>query len=162
MYSPKIVLWTDLFLSASASITLLPTIDQALIGPVYLPPANVSFQAFSEASSNLRESINKAIQTGNSSFGPVDTQTTSFSASIFSAASNETLFDFHFEAPQLKGSYTKGRLTDATVYRTGSLGKLLTIYAFLVDIGDRVYLDPITKYVVSLKNLTIVQENSDS
>jgi hypothetical protein len=27
----------------------------------------------------------------------------------------------------------------------------MTVYAFLVEIGDRVFLDPITKYIVSLK-----------
>jgi Beta-lactamase len=145
----QVFLCASLSLPASAIITLPPKTDQALIGSVYLPPANGLFTAFSDASRQANDSITQSIRTRQSEYGPVDNQETSFSISVFSAASNETLFDFHFEAPKLNGSYTKGSLTGDTIYRTGSLGKLLTIYALLVDVGDHVYLDPITKYVVS-------------
>lgn len=97
-----------------------------------------------------RIALLQVIQTGNNTYGAFDNQGTSFSASVFSLVSDEPLFEFHFEAPTLEGSYTKGKLTEDTIYRTGSLGKLLTIYTWLVDIGDSIYMDPITKYVVSI------------
>lgn len=130
-------------------------IDLAALGPVYQPAANHSYQAFATAKQQATDAINQLIATGNNTYGAFDNQGTSFSASVFDLTSNEYLFEFHFEAPGLNGSYTKGKLSENTIYRTGSLGKLLTIYNWLVDIGDEVYLDPITKYVVSRVSLLV-------
>lgn len=143
----KAVLWGYLATSALA-IPLDPKVDLALLGPIYQPAANNSLQPWTDAKRQATDTLNQIIATGNSTYGPLDNQGTSFSASVFSLTSDEPLFEFHFEAPALNGSYTKGKLTENTIYRTGSLGKLLTIYTWLVDIGDSVYTDPITKYVV--------------
>ncbi|KIW11614.1 hypothetical protein PV08_10916 [Exophiala spinifera] len=126
-------------------------IDLAALGPIYQPAANHSYQAFATARRQATDAINELIATGNNTYGVFDNQGTSFSASVFDLTSDEYLFEFHFEAPGLNGSYTKGKLSENTIYRTGSLGKLLTIYNWLVDIGDGVYLDPITKYVPELE-----------
>jgi hypothetical protein len=141
------LLWAGFVLSAFAQQD--PKIDLAVLGPVYLPAANNSFEAFTDAKTQATNAINQIIAAGNSTYGALDNQATSFSASVFSLTSDEPLFEFHFEAPQLNGSCTKGKLSENTIYRTGSLGKLLTIYTWLVDIGDQTYLDPIIKYVVS-------------
>lgn len=127
----------------------LAKIDLAMLGPDYQPAASHAFQAFDDAKSQATDALNQIIATGNSTYGPFDTQGTSFSASIFDLTSNEPLFEFHFEAPTLEGSYTKGKLTENTIYRTGSLGKLFTMYAWYVDIGDAIFTEPITKYIVS-------------
>jgi len=120
-----------------------------LLGPVYQATTNSSWPQYANAASQAHDALSKAIATGMSAYGAIDNQSTSFSISVFSATDNSTIFYFHFEAPGLNGSYTRGKLTDDTIYRTGSIGKLLTIYTWLVDIGDSVFLDPITKYVVS-------------
>jgi len=120
-----------------------------LLGPVYQATTNSTWPQYANAVSQAHDALSQAITTGASAYGAIDNQTTSFSIAVFSATDNSTIFDFHFEAPQLNGSYTAGKLTDNTIYRTGSIGKLLTIYAWLVDIGDSVFLDPITRYVVS-------------
>ncbi|KAI1609311.1 putative penicillin-binding protein [Exophiala viscosa] len=127
-----------------------PKIDLAVLGPVYQPASNSSYQAFIDASAQAAAALEEAIATGNTTYGAFDNRATSFSASVFSLTSDVPLFEFHFEAPQLNGSYTQGQLSANTIYRTGSLGKLLTIYTWLVDIGDSIYLDPITKYVPEL------------
>lgn len=145
----KIAIWTS-FAASTFAIPLDPKIDLALLGPIYAPATNNSLQPWIEAAKQATDAINDIIATGNSTYGPLDNQGTSFSASVFSLTSDEPLFEFHFEAPTLNGSYTKGKLSENTIYRTGSLGKLLTVYTWLVDIGDSVYLDPITKYVVSV------------
>lgn len=147
MRSAVVALWAIMALTASAGSC--PKIDLSVLGPVYLPAANNSYAAFVNASTQATAALQQAIATGNTTYGPFDNQATSFSASVFSLTSEEPLFEFHFEAPQLNGSYTAGKLSENTIYRTGSLGKLLTIYTWLVDIGDSIYLDPITKYVVS-------------
>lgn len=128
---------------------VLPKVDLATLGPSYQPAANSSFQAFEDAATKATEAIKKIIATGNSTFGPFDNETTSFSLSVFSASDAKPLYEFHFEAPGLNGSYTKGKLTEDTIYRSGSLGKLLVVYTFLVDIGDDIFTDPVTNYIVS-------------
>ncbi|KAK5451815.1 hypothetical protein LTS15_007538 [Exophiala xenobiotica] len=142
------LLWAGFVFSAFAQQD--PKIDLAVLGPVYQPAANNSFEAFTDAKTQATNAINQIIAAGNSTYGALDNQATSFSAGVFSLTSDEPLFEFHFEAPQLNGSYTKGKLSENTIFRTGSLGKLLTMYTWLVDIGDQTYLDPITKYVPEL------------
>lgn len=142
------LLLSTLALAAHASSPVLPVTDEPTIGPVYLSPANGSSPAFDAARTQSKAEIDEAVTTGESRYGAIDTQETSFSISVFSTNGNETLFSYHFEAPLLNGSYTRGKLTDDTIYRTGSLGKLMTVYQFLVDIGDGVFHDPITKYIV--------------
>ena len=148
MEMAKYLLWGSFALSVFAPGSLAK-IDLSVLGPVYQPATSHSFQAFDDAKAQATEALNQIIATGNSTYGPLDNQGTSFSASVFDLTSNEPLFEFHFEAPTLTGSYTKGNLTENTIYRTGSLGKLLTVYAWLVDIGDDVFTHPITKYVVN-------------
>lgn len=145
----RALLGATLIASASA-VVFDQTIDLSLLGPIYLSARDRSSQAWDNAVTQATAALNQVIQTGSNSYGPFDNQGTSFSASVFDLTSNEPLFDFHFEAPQLNGSYTRGRLTDNTIYRTGSLGKLLVMYAWMIDIGDSIFTDPITKYVVSL------------
>lgn len=149
MAKQSLLFFSTLVLSAYARSPVLPLTDQPLIGRVYLPPANGSFSAFDDARTRAKAWIDQALATGDSEYGAIDTQETSFSISVFSTDSNETLFTYHYEAPLLNGSLTRGKLTDDTIYRTGSLGKLLSVYQFLVDVGDNVFLDPITKYIVS-------------
>lgn len=149
MHVNKILIGAGFALSVAAFPGVLTNTAPTLIGPIYVPATNTSSQAFLDASSAAYDAITQAINTGLSNYGPVDNQTTSFSAQVFSAITNETLFEYHFAAPQLNGSLTKGSLTENTIYRTGSLGKLFMMYVFLVDIGDSVFLDSVVKYIVS-------------
>ena len=139
--------WGILVLSASAGRGLPPT-DLSVLGPVYMPAAHFNFPAFITAKKQVIAEIEASLSNGNSIYGPTDNQTTSFSVQVFGVQSDEPLLDYHFEAPGLVGSTTKRPLSENTVYRAGSLGKLMTIYVWMVDIGDKVFLDPITNYVV--------------
>jgi CubicO group peptidase (beta-lactamase class C family) len=139
-----------LFAAAANAAFSLPTTDLALLGPVYQAQLDPSADAFAKAATQASDAVKKAVTSGNTSYGLLDTQGTSFSASVFIVGSDKPLFEYHFEAPGLNGSYTKGKLTEDTVYRTGSLAKLFTMYVWMVDIGDSVFNDPITKYIVSL------------
>ena len=135
--------------TAAHTIENFPTENAlTLLGPVYQATTNSTWPQYADAVSQAHDALAQAIATGDSGYGAIDNESTSFSIAVFSATDNSTIFDFHFEAPQLNGSYTAGKLTDNTIYRTGSIGKLLTIYAWLVDIGDSVFLDPVTKYIV--------------
>ncbi|CRG87024.1 putative membrane protein C663,14c [Talaromyces islandicus] len=139
-----------LFAVAANAAFSLPKTDLALLGPVYEAQLDPSANAFAKAATQASEAVQEALTTANTSYGLLDTKGTSFSASVFIVGSDKPLFEYHFEAPELNGSYTKGNLTEDTVYRTGSLAKLFTMYVWMVDIGDTVFNDPITKYVPEL------------
>ncbi|GAM33678.1 penicillin-binding protein [Talaromyces pinophilus] len=145
----RVFVWASASLSVLAS-TQLPKVDLAALGPIYQSASNASYQAFADAKSQAVATLNEALANGANTYGSLDNQTTSFSVSVFELTSDEPLFDFHFEAPGLNGSLTKGSLSDETIYRTGSLGKLLTMYTWMVHIGDSVFTDPITKYIPEL------------
>ncbi|KAK6385612.1 hypothetical protein LTS17_001182 [Exophiala oligosperma] len=124
--------------------------DITLLGPVYQPSSNLSTRAWSSARQEASGGFNQMIETGLASSGVFDNMTTSFSASVFSVESDSPLFEFHFEAPGLNGSLNAGKLSENTIYRTGSLGKLLVAYTWLVNIGHLVWFEPITKYIHEL------------
>jgi hypothetical protein len=139
---------------------ILPSPDLALHGPIYLPATNGSSQAFVNAKAEAKSAIEGIIAAGNSSFGLFDNLTTSFSLSVFRLADDEPLFEYHFDAPGLNGSVTGSKLTEDTIYRTGSIGKLMTVYTFLVDVGDAIFTHPVTKYLVSPTNEQEIKEPS--
>jgi hypothetical protein len=148
MHVNTVLVATIFALSVVAFPGVLSNTAPTLIGPIYVPSSDRSSQELLLASSEALNDITKAISTEVSKYGAIDNETTSFSATVFSATTNDTLFTYHFEAAQLNGSYTKGKLGDDTIYRAGSMGKLFTMFVFLVDIGDGVFLDPVTKYIV--------------
>ena len=82
--------------------------------------------------------------------GLPDNLTTSFSINVFSGFDDESLFNFHYSAPGLNGSLPSGKLDNDTIYRIGSLSKLLTVYTFLDQAGFASLQDPITRWVPEL------------
>ncbi|ORX99283.1 beta-lactamase/transpeptidase-like protein [Clohesyomyces aquaticus] len=117
-----------------------------LLGPVFSPASSPSLsKAVQNASSNFAGVLKEAF-----SSGLLDNQTTSFSISVFSASDNSTLYTHHFSAPALNGSLPGGQLDENTIYRLGSLSKVLTVYGILAKNGDIDFSEPITKYVPEL------------
>jgi hypothetical protein len=157
----QLLSWMVLVVSITAltGTSQIPRNALTLRGPIYLPSTNSSSKHITEAKTQSLSAILDLLKTGVSDYGTIDNQTTSFSASVFSTTISETLFEFHFEGPELNGSYTKGSLSENTIYRTGSLGKLFMVYQFLVDIGDGVFLDPLTKYIVSYQSRYLIAED---
>jgi CubicO group peptidase (beta-lactamase class C family) len=117
-----------------------------LLGPVFPSAKDL---AHSEAIYAASKTF-PAVLLGALKNGLLDNQTTSFSINVFSSATNQTLFDYHYAAPGLDGSLTKGYLNSNTIYRVGSLSKLFTVYTLLVTAGFDDFDSPITKFVPSL------------
>ena len=127
------------------------TTNCPLLGPVLPAPTNpASATAVANAQSTFAAYLDGLLDTGTTDYGTLDTQTTSFSINIFSAHDETSLFSYHYEAPGLNGSLTSGQLNDDTLYRIGSLSKLLTVYTLLIQVGDAYLDDPVTKYVPEL------------
>lgn len=81
----------------------------------------------------------------------------SFALEVFSAHGGpDPLFSVLHTAPKLATLNTTGVKTvdENTVFRLGSLTKIYTIYTFLINAGDKLWNEPITKYVPELQALT--------
>ncbi|KAJ8110147.1 hypothetical protein ONZ43_g5951 [Nemania bipapillata] len=77
---------------------------------------------------------------------------TSWSLQIFSASSDEPLWEHYHTAENLLGKDGSGNITVGpdTIYRLGSLTKIFTILTFLAEAGDSYWNDPVTKFVPEL------------
>lgn len=116
-----------------------------LSGPVYLVPVGPISQttAIPKAISSFKDSLNLGLQNST-----LNASNLSFHITIFSAS--ETLFEFNHVAPALRDGLTSGTLDRNTIFRTGSIGKLLTTYSLLAATGLRYINDPVTKWVPEL------------
>jgi CubicO group peptidase (beta-lactamase class C family) len=113
-----------------------------LWGPVYPPPSKVlKTNAVPKAISRLRDSLEAALKSGT-----LGSANTSFHLSVFST--DDVLVDFSYAAPG--AGLTLGSLDRNTIFRTGSLGKVLTVYTLLAATGMRYINDPVTKWVPEL------------
>jgi hypothetical protein len=81
----------------------------------------------------------------------LDPNTTSFSIDVYSAHEKSSIFTYHYSAPALAHP-TEGvaKVDSSTIYRIGSVSKLLTVYTYLVAAGDVSFNEPVTKYIPEL------------
>lgn len=76
---------------------------------------------------------------------------TSLSIGMFSPSEAGLLYQYHHTDALLANSSQGARKVDAdSIYRIGSISKLLTMYMFLVSDGDRHFNDPIAEHVPAL------------
>ncbi|KAF4439107.1 Beta-lactamase-like protein 2 [Fusarium austroafricanum] len=81
----------------------------------------------------------------------IDFQNTSFSMDIYSVKDQKPLANFHHAAPALNHhKYGTRIVNDTSIYRIGSVSKLLTTYLYLLEVGDVSFNEPITRYVPEL------------
>ena len=121
------------------------------LGPDFLAPASPSN---SNAIKSAIQSVNSSLKTAlvdATMFGQLDPNTTSFSINVYSTNEEPSLFTYHYSAPGLAHS-AEGVATvnSNTIYRIGSLSKLLTVYTYLTAAGDISFNEPITKYIPEL------------
>lgn len=78
-------------------------------------------------------------------------QNTSFSISVFSASDPNLLYERYHTSDLVAGGTSGTSQVDGdSIYRICSISKLLTVYTFLAQDGDRHLNDPITDYVPEL------------
>jgi hypothetical protein len=120
--------------------------------PPFNPPLPISAPlagtaAISRAVQALTTSVEIVLADGT----VLDNTTTSFSSDFYSLDENRPLFNYHFSAPGLSNASEGVTEVDSeTVYRVGSVSKVFTVYAFLANVGDVSWNQPITKYVPEL------------
>lgn len=123
-----------------------------LLGPNFPKPRNLATNEFSRSAAELlSSSVEQALHVGGSAFGNDTLDATSFSTSIFSVHESTPIFEYHHTARLL--DVTAGGTTNVTadtVFRIGSVSKLLTVYALLLQGGRIRFDDRISAYIPEL------------
>jgi hypothetical protein len=118
-----------------------------IYGPVFPSPTNLdTSKSFREALSNLSSSISDALATGNSTHGPVSSNDT-YAIQVFSTSDDTPLLEYYNSGQNLVNSTVDGD----SVFRIGSVSKLYAVYLLLIEAGENVMNDPVTKYMPELE-----------
>ena len=133
-----------------------------LLGPDFPPPRNISQNpGFRKALDSLSSVIHRSLNTASGALAPFDPTNTTFSINIFSTFSGSPLYEYHHIAPHfVNGSIGTKKVDGDTVYRIGSISKLFTVFALLIEKGDVNFNDPITKYVPELMDVCLEQSGA--
>jgi CubicO group peptidase (beta-lactamase class C family) len=149
---------SSLALVAAAHGASVQLTDCSLLGPVYPMPANLTAsRAIQKAQSTFSQQLSQLMRNGSSIWGPVNSVNTSISLAVFSPQSQDLLAEFHHigTGPGVKAHLTSGVLNADTIYRTGSVGKLLSVYTFMVKLGTKYWNEPVSKYIPELADLAV-------
>ncbi|KAJ4993117.1 hypothetical protein SVAN01_01469 [Stagonosporopsis vannaccii] len=118
-----------------------------MLGPVFPVPTELpSAVAFQNSLKTLQANIDEAFTTGNTSYGPIN-PTDTYSIQIFSTRSEELLLDYHHHGSNVLGNRT---VDGDSIYRIASTSKVITVYLLLLEAGDAVFAEKVTKYLPEL------------
>jgi CubicO group peptidase (beta-lactamase class C family) len=120
------------------------------LGPVFPAPRSLSTNsAFQASLATLKTSLQNALSSGNTSYGPID-PTDTYSIQVFSTQDKNAvpLLDFHRRGANVVGNRT---INGDSIYRIASTTKIFTVYLLLLQVGDGIFADPVTKYLPELK-----------
>lgn len=136
--------------SVLAKIATTPTMilsaTSLLLGRAFPTPANVASDPRFQIAV---KSFDALLSTHLSDSGA--NQNTSFSISVFSASDPGLLYERHHTSKTVtQASFGINKVNADSIYRIGSISKLLTVYTFLIQVGDRHLNEPITDYVPEL------------
>ncbi|KAK4169801.1 beta-lactamase/transpeptidase-like protein [Cladorrhinum sp. PSN259] len=132
----------------SLLLSLLPAFTRAqncpLHGPAYPAVADLAAStAIQTAKNNLDKLLAEALASGQ-----LDNSTSTFSIAVFSTDTNNLIYEYHHGAADLNIT-----LGSDTIYRVGSISKLVTVYTILSKLSDKYWDEPVTKFVPELSRL---------
>ncbi|KAF5698577.1 beta-lactamase-like 1 [Fusarium globosum] len=115
-----------------------------LLGAIF-PPVQHPLKSgdFSDTIAQLNATFKKIDHNGT-----LEGFNTTFYVQAFSAS--DTLFQHGYVPSSMKGFLTSGSLNEDTMFRVGSVSKLLTVYTLLAEVGIKHMSDPVTKWVPEL------------
>ncbi|KAJ5682596.1 hypothetical protein N7462_005761 [Penicillium macrosclerotiorum] len=141
-----------LLISPALSFTPCP-----LLGLAYPPfRLDVNDTLISNSLKNLTAKFDQLVKTNTGPNGDISPNTT-FSIALFSSnkgdSGNEPFFwQYHYTSPELSSAKN---VTSSSVYRIGGLTQIFTVWSLLLIQGDRIFNDPITKYLPALAKASI-------
>ncbi|KAF4631598.1 hypothetical protein G7Y89_g6535 [Cudoniella acicularis] len=123
-----------------------------VLGQVYPVPSGLSSNEKFQAATKLFDAaLNTTLETGISTDGAGPFNATTLSIGMFSASEKGLIYQRHYTDPSVRNSKFGTQNADAdSIYRLGSISKLLTVYLFLIREGDSRFNDPVTKYIPEL------------
>jgi CubicO group peptidase (beta-lactamase class C family) len=145
-YRLNMKLLIEVLLLSNCLVFAVPTACP-LRGRQYPPPVELAGESAFHASAKAVDAIlDKTVETS-----PYDK--ISFSVGVFSTSDNDKLlYQYHHTTPAIKNSKQGARTVDSnSIFRIGSISKLLTMYLWLINDGDRKFHDPISTYIPALK-----------
>ena len=118
-----------------------------LLGQPYLPPTSIaSDPKFQKAAKALDATLDGLVAKNAATYG-----NTTFSIGIFSASDDGLLYTYDHTAFDVQNSkYGTNKVDADSIYRIGSISKLLTVYLFLMSEGDTRWSDPVSKHLPQL------------
>lgn len=131
-----------------------PTAECPILGPIWPPSTHnlTSSNAFANAVAAFPSTLEALFAAG-----AIDPATSTFALDVYSTRTNASIYShFHLAngsaATAGPDALSGGVLDDATVFRTGSVSKLHTVYAILVAAarGLEVFEAKVTEYVPEL------------
>lgn len=138
--------------------------DCGLLGALYPVPGSYDgCSSVQRAREEWLQLLQTALNSSSTPLGPVDAANNSISISVFSTTSGELLGEFHHGPadPRLRSHLTSGTVDGNSLYRIGSLTKLLTVYTALIKIGTAHWLDPVTNFIPELQHSAVTDQVKD-
>ena len=124
-----------------------------LLGAVYPTPRNINSNALTVgAVASLTEALDKAVRENQTPYGNFSSASNSFSINAISVNEDKPIFQYHHTASLLDNTSTT-TVTGDTVFRIGSISKLFTTFALLLQEGTIIFDDPVTKYIPELSDV---------
>lgn len=128
----------------------VPAEECPLLGPMFVSDFDLKgTEAFNDAIEEFPHVIQNLFD-----LGVVNATTSSFYIDVYSAVTHESLFSYSHQAtkPSINDTFPPDGIDDQTVFRTGSVSKLYTVYAILARAGGMGIMDePVTDYLPELK-----------
>jgi hypothetical protein len=132
-----------------------------LLGPIYAAPSGLSTSnTINTWASNVSVTLNQILASGHSDFGDFEANTSTVSITALSTEEDEHVpfFDFHYSSPFLDHQAgSTERATKDSIYRIGSISKLFTVYALLLECGWECWDDSISQYIPELRHAVLAR-----
>lgn len=138
-----------------------------LLGPwVPTPTIDANSPTLRGLSSQLNQQFSNYVAAGDGKYGPITPNTTSFSIALFAAGNRAALsgekpffYEYNHAAsgPGCAGSTT---LDSSAKFPIGDLTQLITVYAQLATLGDKVWAEAVTSYLpdVQARNGNVLKQ----
>ncbi|KAK5168278.1 uncharacterized protein LTR77_006847 [Saxophila tyrrhenica] len=124
-----------------------------ILGPVFEAPTGLADSpVLKEAFEVLQAVLDNATETGQTPAGPwFGYKNNSIALTVFDTSDSE-FFSYQYSSSVLqKASQGVTKITEDAIFRIGSLSKLVSAYAWLIEAGPTYWDQPITKYIPELK-----------
>lgn len=128
-----------------------PTSACPILGSVFPAPESLRKNAIFRRATRMLDKELDALTWSNDTAFEAAKINDSFSIGIFNTEDDHLLHEYHFTGESVASGAQGVRKVDAnSVYRIGSVSKLLTAYVFLISEGDSHWNQPITRYIPEL------------